>query len=323
MQPKDLIGELRRFLHDARVVRSAGILLAVSGGRDSMALAKAFTFLNARSDQPWHIHAAVVDHALRKGSAKEARFVRDTLLAWGVGCELVTLSPPKAMPQGALAWARDARYASLEALRRALQLAYVATAHHMDDQAETLILRLIRGAAPGSLGAMRPRQGALLRPLLGVRRADVDRFVKKHGVPYVDDPTNDDPGHPRTRVRREVMPLLQAIGGADVATRLSALAADLAEDDAALAAALPALGRGATVALAKLSAMPAALQRRAIWTWLQAHADPHALGRAHVDQCLVLVAGADPKAAVKLPGGRVVVREPTRVRVRARQGQKR
>jgi tRNA(Ile)-lysidine synthase len=213
MQKRDLIGELRRFLHEARIERDAGVLVAVSGGRDSMALARAFMLLNGRSETPWRVHGAVVDHGLRKESAREASFAQGTLLHWGVGCETIRLSPPPRFAEGALAWAREQRYAALETIRNALGFRYVATAHHLDDQAETFLLRLVRGAAPATLVGMRPVQGALLRPLLAVRRADIDRFVKKHGVPFVDDPSNEDAAHPRARVRHELLPLLEAIGG--------------------------------------------------------------------------------------------------------------
>jgi tRNA(Ile)-lysidine synthase len=302
MQSKDLIGELRRVLHDAQIARDAGLLLAVSGGRDSMAMVKALVLLNRTSAQPWRLHGVVVNHGLRPEAAKEARFVRDTLSQWGVPCEVVKLQPPNHMDRGALAWARDARYAALETVRRALGLRYVATAHHLDDLAETMVLRLIRGASPASLASMKRAQGALLRPLLGVRRSDIDRFVKKHGVPYVDDPTNQDAAHPRTRVRQEVMPLLEALGGDAVADRLAALSVDLAEDEAALSALVP-RSRARTLSMRKLAAMAPALRRRVVWQWLQSVAPASQLARAHLRACLTL----GPGASVRLPGGAIVV----------------
>jgi tRNA(Ile)-lysidine synthase len=328
MQRKDLIGELRRFLHDARIERDAGILLAVSGGRDSMALAKAFVLLNARSERPWRVHAAVVDHGLRAEAAKEARFVQSTLVRWGIGCETIRLTPPKRLPGGALAWAREGRYAGLEAIRSALRLSYVATAHHLDDQAETLLLRLVRGATPATLVGIRPVQGSLLRPLLGVRRRDVDVFVKKHGVPFVDDPSNDDPAHPRANVRHELLPLLERLGGEGVAARLAALAGDLAEDDDALSALTPRPAKPSkaarTLSLAVLTPLPAALRRRVVWAWLRASVRPAGqLQRAHLFACLALLEGKDPGAHVKLPGGAVVVRERQRLRITARRASSR
>jgi tRNA(Ile)-lysidine synthase len=314
-QPKDVVGELRRFLHEARIDREAGVLLAVSGGRDSMALAKAFVMLNAKSDKPWRVHAAAVDHGLREAAAKEAVFVQTTLVHWGMSCETVRLQPPKRMPLGTLAWAREGRYAALETIRNAFELRYVATAHHLDDQAETVLLRLVRGAAPATLGGMRPIQGALLRPLLSVRRDDIDRFVKKHGVPYVDDPSNRDPAHPRATVRHEILPLLERLGGSGVPERLAALASDLADDEDALRALVPVV-RGTTL---PLKALPAnrALRRRMLWTWLRPLAHPAgALQRAHVETCMALVDGADRDAHCKLPGGAVIVRQKSRLALR-------
>ncbi len=302
MQAKDLIGELRRVLHDACIERDAGLLLAVSGGRDSMALVKAFVLLNGTNANPWRLHGVVVDHGLRPEAAREARFVRDTLSQWGVPCETVKLRPPMRMERGALAWARDARYSALETVRRALGLRFVATAHHLDDLAETIVLRLVRGASPASLASMRREQGALLRPLLGVRRSDIDRFVRKHGVPYVDDPTNQDASHPRTRVRHEVMPLLQALGGDAVPGRLAALALDLAEDEAALSALIP-RSRARTLSKTKLAELSPAVRRRVVWQWLQSVAPASLLARAHLRACLSLM----PGASVRLPGGAIVV----------------
>jgi tRNA(Ile)-lysidine synthase len=149
---------------------------------------------------------------------------------------------------------------------------------------------------------MKRAQGALLRPLLGVRRSDIDRFVKKHGVPYVDDPTNQDAAHPRTRVRQEVMPLLEALGGDAVADRLAALSVDLAEDEAALSALVP-RSRARTLSMRKLAAMAPALRRRVVWQWLQSVAPASQLARAHLRACLTL----GPGASVRLPGGAIVV----------------
>lgn len=311
-QPRDVIGELRRFLHDTRIDRDAGILLAVSGGRDSMALAKAFVMLNAKSERPWRVHAAAVDHGLREDAAKEAAFVQSTLVHWGMSCETIRLQPPKRMPAGSLAWAREGRYSALETIRAAFQLRYVATAHHLDDQAETVLLRLVRGATPSTLAAMRPVQGGLLRPLLAVRREDIDRFVKKHGVPYVDDPSNADPAHPRALVRHEILPLLERLGGGGVPERLASLAAELADDEDALRL-LVEERRGVTLPLAKLP-KERALQRRMLWAWLRSHAKPvAALQRAHVEACFRLIEGVDPKAHVKLPGGVIVRRQRSRL----------
>lgn len=200
--------------------------VAVSGGPDSLAL-----LLLAAARHPGQVRAATVDHGLRRGSAEEAAAVAEICRARGIPHDILTVSV-----RGSLqAAARAARYRALADWAVANRLPFLATAHHADDQAETLLMRLARGAGVGGLaGARRQRPLApgvtLVRPLLGHRKAELEALVAAAGLTPVHDPSNRDPRFDRTAARQ----LLAATPALDPA-RLARSAANLAEAEEALA----------------------------------------------------------------------------------------
>jgi tRNA(Ile)-lysidine synthase len=168
--------------------------IAVSGGADSLAL-----LLLAADAFPGRIAAATVDHRLRPASADEAVFVAGICAARGIPHHILTAATP---PQGSVqAAARALRYRLLDDWRTDTGLDWVMTAHHADDQAETLVMRLNRASGIDGLAGVRARNGHLLRPLLGVRRAALSAVVDAAGLVPVDDPSNRDPRYDRARVR--------------------------------------------------------------------------------------------------------------------------
>ena len=201
--------------------------LAVSGGADSLAL-----LLLAHEAVPGRIAAATVDHGLRAESAAEAALVGQVCASLNI--EHATL-PVTVAPGNVQSQARDARYAALAGWAAAAGLAALATAHHADDQAETLLLRLNRGSGVAGLAGVRARglvpgaQLLLLRPLLAFRRADLAEVVTAAGLEPVSDPSNFDDQFDRARMRK-------ALGGAEWldVSALAASAAHLADADAAL-----------------------------------------------------------------------------------------
>lgn len=192
---------VERFKHDLdELVEPGGrIGIAVSGGPDSVAL-----LLLAAATRPREIEAATVDHRLRHESASEARFVAGLCRRLSVPhVTLVVEVPPGASVQ---AHARHVRYRALNDWAIEQSLGAIATAHHADDQAETLLMRLARGAGLSGLAATRryrllDKDILLVRPLLGWRRAELRGIVGAAGVEPVDDPANRDPRHDRTRFR--------------------------------------------------------------------------------------------------------------------------
>jgi tRNA(Ile)-lysidine synthase len=168
--------------------------LAVSGGADSMAMLAAAT-----NCWPGQVEVATVDHGLRPEAGAEAVMVAEWCAARAIAHE--TLRPSKPIAGNLLAEARTVRYALLEDWRVRRGLDWLLTAHQADDQIETLIMRLNRGAGISGLASVRARHGIVLRPLLGERRATLRAYCVATGVPFVDDPSNDDPRFDRVRLR--------------------------------------------------------------------------------------------------------------------------
>lgn len=207
-----------------------GVLLAVSGGADSTALLLAGA--EVARGLGLTLEVASIDHGLRAGSAEEAAGVEALARGLGLFCTV----RPVALRGGAglEARARAARYAALEAIREARGLTWIATAHTADDQAETLWMRLARGAALRGAAGIREVRGRVVRPLLRLRRAEARAFLQARGVAWREDPMNADPSFLRVRVRQRLSPLLTEVFGADPTPRLAAFAEQAADDDAFL-----------------------------------------------------------------------------------------
>jgi len=197
--------------------------IAVSGGADSLAL-----LLLAAAAWPGRVIAATVDHRLRVESADEAAYVAEICARLGVEHE--TLVPVAPITGSLQAAARGARYALLDAWRARHEAGCIMTAHHADDQAETLMMRLNRGAGLGGLAGIRRVNGFVVRPLLGWRRTDLAAIVAATGIAAVADPSNTDRRYDRVRIRA-------ALADADWvdAHGLAASAAHLADAETAMA----------------------------------------------------------------------------------------
>lgn len=244
------------------------LAVAVSGGGDSLAL----LWLAAQAF-PGRVTALGVDHRLRPEAASE--LARAAEAAASVGVPFVTLSLPQPPgPANVQAEARRARYAALADWCRANRVPLLLTAHHRDDQAETLLMRLLRGSGLSGLAGIRARAElagvTVLRPCLGWGRAELTGLVAAAGWTAADDPTNRDPRHDRSRVRA----LLAREPALDPA-RLAASAAHLADAEAALdwAADRAWAGRAEVTARAVLldpEGLPAELRRRLLLCALSA-----------------------------------------------------
>ena len=215
MRPNPRDARLERQVHHAlaslRLSPDAKLLVAVSGGPDSMAL---LHYLARDASPSWAdaIIAGHVNHALRGAeSDADAAFVRDAARAWGVPFAETALDPGIA---GSEERARIARYDALGKMAREAGAGCVATAHTADDQAETVLLRLFRGAGLHGLAGMpargRVRGLRIVRPLLGTTRALIEEYLSRRGVEYRVDSTNETSLPARNFLRREVLPLVQA-----------------------------------------------------------------------------------------------------------------
>lgn len=167
--------------------------LAISGGPDSLAL-----LLLAKASLP-DIVAATADHGLRPEAADEARFVAQICADLGVDHSILTLANG---PVGnTSSWARQARYQALEDWGTVKKISWLLTAHHADDQLETLLMRLNRGSGVAGLAGIRAHNKSVARPLLNWRKAELEALVKEAGLHAVDDPSNHDPRYDRARLR--------------------------------------------------------------------------------------------------------------------------
>jgi len=283
------------------------ILVAVSGGVDSLAL-----LLAAARVAGGRSGVGSVDHGLRPEGADEVARVQE--LAGSLGLPIHTESLHLRPGPGAEARARGARYAALERMAREHGYAAIATAHTADDQAETLLMRLARGSALRGAAGIRADAPRLLRPLLGVRRADTEALVAAAGLVPVRDPTNADPLLFRARIRHHVLPALREAAGPSVVERLARFARSAAEDEELLsgqaAQALERVRDGAGLDAVAVRALPWPIRVRALRTWLEA------LGHPVSDRLLREVAAAiDRGGRTGLPGRAVLATEGGWVRV--------
>jgi tRNA(Ile)-lysidine synthase len=198
------------------------VLVAVSGGGDSMALLHVTAHL--RKELGHDVVAHGVDHGLRPEAETELALAREVAESLGVA---MTRSRLFVGSGGNLqARAREARYRSLREEAARVQASVIATGHHADDRAETVLLRLLRGAGPRGLAVLPPRAGDLVRPLLFARTKDIVAHLYRHSLRYASDPSNADPRFLRVRVRRELIPLLEQLSPGIVG-HLNALADQL------------------------------------------------------------------------------------------------
>jgi tRNA(Ile)-lysidine synthase len=236
--------------------------VALSGGPDSLALTAVAARLRPTT-------ALIVDHGLQPGSAAVAESARTQAAA--LGCvDAQVLCVNVGNDGGPEAAARAARYAALGAYRDGP----VLLAHTLDDQAETVLLGLGRGSGARSMAGMRPHDPPWCRPLLGVRRAVTHAACRELGLTAWQDPHNTDRRFTRTRLRLEVLPLLEDVLGGGVAEALARTATALREDteliDSLASQALPEVTAGCGLQTWALAALPDPVRRRVIRGWLLA-----------------------------------------------------
>ncbi|MDE2937239.1 MAG: tRNA lysidine(34) synthetase TilS [Chloroflexota bacterium] len=191
------------------------LVVAISGGPDSVCLGHAAAAW-ARSND-CRLIAAHFDHRLRPDSSADAEFVAGLADAWGIESETGRAEPAPAIDAGRSpeGWARQVRWDFLETCARRHRAAAILTAHQLGDQAETLLLRLLRGSGSAGLSGMPVLAAGFdpprIRPLLGIRRTAIETYLADHDLPHRTDPSNLEPSTDRNRVRLQVLPLLEQI----------------------------------------------------------------------------------------------------------------
>ena len=287
------------------------MLVAVSGGADSLALAAAAAWVAPRLGLT--AGAVTVDHGLQPGSAERATAVGQTCAQLGldpVVIETVTVG----RHGGPEAAARTARYEALSSAADRLGVPLLLLGHTLDDQAETVLLGLARGSGARSLAGMPARSGRLLRPFLGLRRATTAAAVAALDLTPWDDPHNSDPAFTRARVRHDLMPVLEDALGPGVAESLARTAGLLRNDADALDEWAKTVD---SLAVTDLLALPTAVRGRVLRAAaIAAGSPPGALSAAHVRQLDRLVTDWHGQGPVSLPGGLVGAREYDRLSFR-------
>jgi tRNA(Ile)-lysidine synthase len=290
--------------------RDALVLVACSGGADSTALAAATAFVAPRLGL--RAGLVTIDHGLQDGSGSRAAAVA----AWAAPdfdpVEVMTVDVA-GRPGGPEAAARAARYEALSAVAGRCAAAAVLIGHTRDDQAETVLLALARGAGPRGMSGMPVRRGLVLRPFLDVSRADTRKACAALGLPTWEDPHNSDPSFTRARVRADVLPALVAALGPAVIDNLARTAAQLGADNAALDD-LAAAAVGDELVASELSEMPDAIRTRVLHMWAGRLGAPgSALSHRHVAAMDALITDWHGQGPAALPGGILVARKDGRL----------
>lgn len=206
------------------------VVVAVSGGADSVVLLHCL--LRLRAQYSLTLHVAHFDHGLRETSRQDALFVEELAASWGLSATTETWTGGAGQGRSVAAEARRARYRFLDELASQVGATKIALGHHRDDQAETVLLHLLRGSGLRGLRGMLPlREGRLVRPLLGVGREDIEAYAKVHKLSFSEDPSNRDLRYLRNRIRWQLLPLLQREYNPSIARTLARMAAHVAEDE--------------------------------------------------------------------------------------------
>ena len=293
-----MLNKLREFSRQQGLIQPGDkIVCAVSGGADSMALLWALYLLKEEWDLD--ISAAHFNHHLRGAeSDRDEAFVRDFCDGYGIPLHVGSghIVPGK---KGLEAAARDARYAFLRSLS-----GKIATAHTADDNAETLLMHLVRGTGLKGLGGIMPQNGNVIRPMLSITRQEIEDFLAEYAVDYITDSSNNGDDFLRNRIRHYVMPLLKE-ENPKLSQNLSAMALRLRQDEEALTQQAAFEGAPQVEALRN---MAPAVRARALEKFLKDSGvkEPEAV---HIRQADALVFSNNPSARANFPGGLIIGRK--------------
>ena len=303
-----MLNKLRQFLKAQNLIAPGGsVTCALSGGADSVAMT--YGLLLLREELDISLSAAHFNHHLRGAeSDRDEDFVREFCKKYEIP---LTVGSGNVIPvdRGLESAAREARYAFFDTLP-----GLVATAHTADDNAETLLMHLIRGSSLRGLGGIAPRRGKYIRPMLTVTRQEVLNFLEEQNLPHVEDSSNFDLTYARNRLRQEVVPVLQELNPAFIST-LTANLDHLREDrdllegmaQRAIQEARVTEGR-VSIPASTLAALDHPIAVRAV-KLLLAKVEYYQISSVHLDQILALAASTSPSASHNLPGDLFVWRE--------------
>jgi tRNA(Ile)-lysidine synthase len=306
------------------------VVVAVSGGPDSVCLLSVLHLLSPELELSLHI--AHLDHMFRGAeSADEALFVTDLAKRLGLPATVDKFDVPRYCRERGLspqAGAREARYAFLSRVATEVTATRIATGHTASDQAETFLLRLLRGAGIPGLSAIPPIRGSIIRPLIEVTREEVEEHLRLSGMSSVSDPSNAKTIYTRNRIRLELLPLLKRFNPRIVET-LASEAALLRDEDAALESCVESkidgviegTADGVAVNREEFNALPLAFRRRFLKKAVDlAGGASSELSRVQIDEAVRFLETSRTGRTLSLPSGMILVREYDRFLLRFREG---
>jgi tRNA(Ile)-lysidine synthase len=315
-----LLQQVQQTIQDYQMLeRGHALLVAVSGGADSMVLLHALWRL--REPLALKLFVAHLNHQMRSGATQDARFVEATARDLGILYICETIDVPmyqrqhKLSPEDA---ARRVRYAFLRATAARLGADRIAVGHTADDQAETVLLHLLRGSGLRGLCGIPPARQTIIRPLIRVQRREILDYLRMHRIPFREDPSNHQRRHTRNRIRLDLLPALQRHYNPRLVQALCTTAQLLADDEAALqavarqrflAARQPGAPEPLQLKIDALTSMPPTLQRRTLREALtEVMGDLQGVTHTHIAAVLALLRARAGNKRLELPRGVVVER---------------
>ncbi len=301
------------------VPKSAKVLIAVSGGRDSMCLVHGCHELSR--ELKLQMEVAHLDHNLRESSGSDAEFVREWCSAKNIRFHFRKEEPP---PQGqnVEGWGRERRYVFFREVLHEQGLDYILTAHTADDAAETLLMRLVANKELRGIAA-KDERSRRVRPLLFVSREEIDRYISSRNVPFVEDLTNQDTSMLRNKVRHLLIPFLKKEFDPRIVEVLSTRARYLDEDEASLTEialkrleTLRGLELESSEYIRAFRAASDSMPSGVTWRMLEQIFLPllgHKISRAHAKEAFDVVLGK--RAGKEFPGGKSLRRRKGRVKI--------
>lgn len=281
---------------EALVEKGQMVAAALSGGRDSVCLLSALKELQPKFG--YRLSAVHINHGLRPEAGEEESLCRSLCRRWQIPLTVYRVDVKERMQssgEGVEEAARSLRYQAFERLRADR----IALAHHQQDQAETLLLHLLRGSGLTGLCGMQKKRLPYIRPMLDVSRAEIDAYIAARGLPYAEDASNQDTAFRRNRIRHELLPLLQQAYNPEIVRALAQTATLLQKEEAYLESQTPPAPEGG-LSITWVLSYPENIQRRILRKWLQQAGLRQDISQVHVQQLMDLMHGQTGKQ-VTLP----------------------
>jgi len=297
------------FLRDCGDTASLVLLSAFSGGRDSTAM---LSVLKDRQEKFGYVLKAIhIHHGLRLSADEDEAFCRSLCELWGIPLLVFHVDTPSYEKEKGYSTeeaARELRYQCLEEAAASCEEAgytvKVALAHHRSDQAETVLLHLLRGSGIRGLGGMHARRGRYFRPMLDVSEEEIDAYVKAKKLVFRVDETNADTAYTRNRIRLELLPYLERAFNPRIVETLCALAETAAEDEDCLESLMPPVEKG-TLDLTEWDKLDPAVRKRTLRAWLSENGLEKDVFKVHLDALEDLAEGPSGRR-ISLPQGLTV-----------------